>query len=589
MEQLAFQIGDEFLDLLPNTSLELEEENPFLQLSDEILGPYSFPFQVPNTEKNLRLLNYPSVINARKSAGIDNVICWENGVQHSVGTLKLEQIDGNLNDQLSGTTSLYYLTGSASFYQQISGKKLYDVDFGGIRSFAQPSTSTASGWWKHVDDCMRGTIDNFDYAFYPVKNPGITGNNPSVNVGIMNRVQINAGVPRISPLNTNGDVHNGIYPFPYLIYVIRRIFEYAGYSVEGDWLNDPDAKRMTMLTLRDIPFGVKMTTLFSLRLLSTVSFDLRDYMPDIEIGAFLIAIKNRLGLYYDFDPKRKSCVIRYLKDTVAGEPEDISSICVAAYNNKIDTKGKVYKMVNQFDSGDSLAVSSVLTGLEFLATYLNLPPFAPSAINENKVVLVLRENAYYICSEDPDSPGTFQWVKYMDNIYDYDPGNSTDQVESAATTTVQEVVEENGLKAIMPSINQSGTWYFFNDTDPSFGIRLLFYHGLQPDYNGQLYPYASNHPVNCAGEYIGNYALSYTFKNSETGEEIGLYDKFWKAFLERLRQSETITIEARYPFSKKSQVKFGSPKVIRYTKFFVKKKNSVIPYNGVLKLELIRV
>lgn len=588
MEQLAFQIGNEFLDLLPGTSLELEEENPFLQLGEELLGPYSFPFDVPNTDKNLRLLKYASAIATTKVSSIENVICWENGVQHSLGTLRIEQVNGNINDQLSGTTSLYYLTGSASFWQSIEKKKLAEVDFGGVRTFLQPNTDNTSGWWLHIDQAMRGSIDTHDYAFYPVLNPGIRNFGDTFTPLYMNRVQVYSGVIRITPTGESSNIMNPIYPFPYLIYVIKRIFAYAGWKLEGDWLNDPDAKKMTLLTLKDIPWGLKLGP-FSLRLFPEVSFDMAHYMPDTEIGNFLIQIKNRLGLYYDFNSRTKVCTIRYITDTVAGDVEDISSICTAAYNNKMDAKGKSYKMVNSFDSGDSIPAPSILGELTFLGEFPNLPPFAPSAANENKVVLVLNLNAYFICQEIEGSPGTFEWAKYMDNIYDYDPGNTTDEINTAATTTAMEVVDTGQIRGLIPSIKQAGSYYYYNDLEPSWGIRLLFFHGMQDDYDGQEYPYASNHPVNCTGEVIGNYALSFKFKNPVTMAEIGLYDKFWKPFLDRLKQAETITVSVRYPFSQKAQVKFGSPKIINHTKFFVKKKSSVVPYDGVLKLELIKV
>lgn len=588
MEQLAFQIGTEFLDLLPGTQLELEEENPFLQLGEQLLGPYSYPFDVPNTDKNLRLLKFAAILAAEKPASIEDVILWENGIQHSIGSIRIEQINGDINDQLTGTTSLYFLTGSASFWQSIEGKKLGEVDFGGVRTYAQPSTDITSGFWKMVDDAMQGTIDDFDYAFYPVKNAGLKLADGSFSLEYMNRVGVYSGVTRIATTSITTNLQNALYPFPYLIYVMKQVFAATGWKLEGDWLSDPDARKITMLNLKDITWGIKFS-IFSLQILPTVSFDLKEYMPDTDVGNFLIQIKNRLGLYYDFNSRTKVCTIRYLKDTIAGEVEDISSICTAPYVNKIDTGGKSYKLVNTFDSGDSLPAPSILGGLEYLGAYLNLPPFAPSIVNVNKVVLVLSQNAYFICRESETTPGTYIWTKYMDNIYDYDPGGTTEEVNTSATTTVMEVVNAGGINGLMPAINQQGSIYHYNDLEPSWGIRLLFFHGMQPDYAGQTYPYASNHPINSQGTVIGNYALSFKFEEPTTHAQIGLYDLFWKAFLDRLKQSETITIDVRYPFSQKAQVKFGSPKVINHTKFFVKKKNSVLPYNGVLKLELIKV
>src|SRR5690606_1458711 len=109
----------------------------FLQFAaEEVIGNYSFPFQVQNTPKNVRLLQYAGIINkVINNPGID-ANCYANGLQHSVGKVKIEKPSHNLNRMQAGTTSAYYLIGASSFHQEVKDKKLRDINVGGNRTFA---------------------------------------------------------------------------------------------------------------------------------------------------------------------------------------------------------------------------------------------------------------------------------------------------------------------------------------------------------------------------------------------------------------------------------------------------------------------
>src|SRR6476620_6193526 len=101
MGRIGIQIDGEYLDLLPNTVLELEEENPFLQLEESVIGQYSLPFSVPCSETNMRLLGYPNTLQIRKSATGIAAILFVDGVQHSRGTIKREISNSNIEHALS--------------------------------------------------------------------------------------------------------------------------------------------------------------------------------------------------------------------------------------------------------------------------------------------------------------------------------------------------------------------------------------------------------------------------------------------------------------------------------------------------------
>src|SRR5690348_5176953 len=111
---LGLEINGEFLDLDPDTTLELEQENPFLQFGDDVLGEYSFPFEVRSTEKNLRLLNYAGFLQKRiDNTGVD-AKAYDGTIQHSIGKIKIEKPSVNVNHNHDGKMSCYYLPGSSN-------------------------------------------------------------------------------------------------------------------------------------------------------------------------------------------------------------------------------------------------------------------------------------------------------------------------------------------------------------------------------------------------------------------------------------------------------------------------------------------
>jgi hypothetical protein len=116
---LGIKINGEWLDIAPDTLMEIEHENPFLQFGEEIVGQFSLPFEVDASPKNLRLLNYSGLIQRRiDNTGIPAEI-YDNGLQVAVGKIKIEKPTHNLNRVADGKISCYFLTGTSSFYQDI--------------------------------------------------------------------------------------------------------------------------------------------------------------------------------------------------------------------------------------------------------------------------------------------------------------------------------------------------------------------------------------------------------------------------------------------------------------------------------------
>ncbi|MEO0626206.1 MAG: hypothetical protein AAFY91_04400 [Bacteroidota bacterium] len=89
----------------------------------------------------------------------------------------------------------------------------------------------------------------------------------------------------------------------------------------------------------------------------------------------------------------------------------------------------------------------------------------------------------------------------------------------------------------LPVTSQVGTVPPLNlENDP--GFRLLFWRGLQPDTEGNPYPYASHSRVNALGEQVGNYSLDWNGPG-------GLFETWWAEYILLLQHGRTLTIEMR--------------------------------------------
>jgi hypothetical protein len=75
MKQLYINVAGKPVELNPGTVMELEEENPFLQLNDQLKGDYSLPIEVPLTDANKPIFNHLQLLAAPgKIATVENVV-----------------------------------------------------------------------------------------------------------------------------------------------------------------------------------------------------------------------------------------------------------------------------------------------------------------------------------------------------------------------------------------------------------------------------------------------------------------------------------------------------------------------------------
>jgi hypothetical protein len=590
---IGIKINLEFLDLPPGAVLEEVEENLFLQFTDQLKGPYTLPLDVDATPKNLRLLQYAGLIQKRINGLAIDAELYDNTLQRNIGKIKIEKPTHNINRVSDGKISIYLLTGASSFYQDIKDKKLRDVAVGGDRSFAWDNVDPdGAGFWGHITDVLNAPDpgygpSGFDYAFYPVKNMGWPGFDYDIN--IMNCVEYSGGRCLFIEYFEQGGSKdlNRIVPFPYLKYILEKIAAHVGWTIAGDILDDVDFKKITLINFQAIDFAFIKRLGAGLQAIiqrDPVVFNLRDHLPDVTIAEFLIAIKNRMGLWYDFDKTNKVIRIKKLTAVVNTATKDFTKYANPVIPKTVNQEDKIYALRNQFNpdlSGGAPALDKVAL-LGSLDELTDLP--AAGELYYGKVYYITAENNYYIAENADD--GTWSWVLYAYNIYDYQPAGANEEITTAATTVGNEPYD--AYMDFVPRIDLQGNWFGRTDTDAQWGIILCFYHGLKNNKAGDPYPFGSSGIYDSAFNQVAEWALTFECKKAD-GSDVGLYELSWKPILGLLRSSEELEVTLNLPLHEYLNLNFGDRIVIAGVKMWVKQRKSKLPYDNSLVVQAVRI
>lgn len=241
----------EYLDLPQDVKLSLTFDNPWFNYS----GSYSLPVTLPNTAKNLRLLKYPNRLDQINFQTERFSVIVEYGVKRDEGTLNIlsyTQTEGieititllssSLKDRLGnktlaevfGDTVLYTGGGSTPEAKVLNLIDTICSDNPYQRLFRH-SESNICAWFPVL--LKDGKVLNCPY---PSTSQSVKSYSDVVNYGYS--VEVIAPyteVERITHTDADGDsieYPKGFFfsPFLKVWFVLKRIVEYAGFSLSDD-------------------------------------------------------------------------------------------------------------------------------------------------------------------------------------------------------------------------------------------------------------------------------------------------------------------------------------------------------------------
>lgn len=460
--------GDtEYLDVAPDTSIEIHLENPLLGDADRLSpGSFSIPFALPGgnaSPKNAARLNNPDVIAALEAYQVQQATLLVNDVPYKAGTLRAKSSAGSnrietnfffglnaisekfktarLRDVLSELIvidsadrlkEIYvkYIPGSGDRTITVNGKSYTASSWATIASAinADAEESIDTGQWvAYATSVTSGTtpsghaqpfikiklvrvttvlsapfftdatdpllpltvtvadddLDDFIFdswdldayydAFDTFLNGYLTGSYPTdklrfptlFNANLHGEVLktseginlVNAGgLLRNVPGNKLGE--NSIQPFLRLAWVLDKIADYFGFTLEGDFYTSIGERLLDNSVTLDQPEVYLYNNKF---IWWRRSFNLNELVPDITVVDFLKAICGRYnaGIYYN---EVTGKVRMQLREPIAKsyDYESIDALSSPIQGNE-DLRTTGYTVRIAAEESDALSVTESIT------------------------------------------------------------------------------------------------------------------------------------------------------------------------------------------------------------------------------------
>lgn len=276
LTNLDFRLGDpgESLDLSEDTEVQVEINSPLFE-TDQLPGTLIYPFTVPATPKNRRLLAFAGYLAATQVPNRRFVcqlyllgVLWRRGLlsvvkrsadgfelsfQTDVGDVSIQLTDRQLIDLPLPTVPLVMPSGSVPSYP--------------ARLYALPTVVNS--------------------LFYPEKD--------AVTLGYKGLVNPYAG---------SYDTTQPIVAMPYLRVVVEQVCALIGYELAGSFFNDLEVQRLVLYSNQAVD-------------VASGTVDLSQHLPDQSLPDFLVAFRGLFCLSTVFDSVRRQFLVDSLRDVLA--------------------------------------------------------------------------------------------------------------------------------------------------------------------------------------------------------------------------------------------------------------------------------
>lgn len=510
---LRIYIDYQEIDLLPNTSIQLELNNPLFDAENDIIkGSFSMPFTIPLTARNRIVFSFPDVIDNVQNLLRDFPCFIESDGETIQGVLKLRNIDGKkINVNLT--------VGISAIGKSLQERKIYSFDFGGLRVMGTSNEEL-------VDHMNLKSMypDDSEYIFAPIKNPVVTGESDWDDH--FKEYIINDFVNSSFVLRPGGSIERprGVCPFPKLRYVLLQIMQELGIQVEESFfdaemsrlflISNAGLERIIVYAVEDQPTRYDTTYAFQFRI--------GDLLPDLTVIELLRKLALTFGLAIQVTLNNK-LILGKLNDIIASDDYiDVSHLTSSVPNIEI-TEKELYNFIYKLDGDDSEPGEKIkdfadLIFMPDVATYVQLISLPDAKHNHLRYVKEIKQ--YYVFLVEF---GNIAWKFYCDDYGPIRNGEGTDITQGIAPVIVQRT-PFNGEGLLLPTLKLKRYLPDFGLIYRSPELRLLFYRGLQSYQTvNKLYPLLTDEIYNTKGEIVGNYSL-------RLGGEHGTYENFLKSW-----------------------------------------------------------
>ena len=585
-----------WLDLPAGTAMEWEK---FSSLFDEELSTSEFtlPFEVSWTDNNRRLLGFAERIeNFSKPVNYFRCDIWNKGLlQYANAKLSLLEksgrfsyTSGSFNASISGVKGLL---GSV-----LKGKNLKDLSLGGCICFDEPSRVFAQ-------QQMEGMFPQYWYVkFVPVAFENFFDTNRSdydneflakdtVNNLIVNGSTWLFGRPdSLSPGTEalEGDeeyIHYRTIPFFSLKYVFRKLFEENGFTVKGDFIDDPNFDELAIFN----NYAVEKYTIDYLDINREIFPS--NHMPDMEQAEFLQAILSWLKLKIDSTGVNEITLTYKYKSITQRKTADITEFVTGSFKSTLPgtENNDGYKIAYTWDSNDQFINDRIkdLKDLTFAATVQLKSELTALSIGRplttDDYAFVQSENMFYRCA-DATNPLALKWDAYSENldVYTKDGGERSVEIPLSTLCQYAEFNTSSGLweKRNYLGCRQQGSYINNrgNQVTAPFALRV-FYAGIKP-MNGTELPVSYNY-----NRYSNN--TKFTPYSLALNGDDGIVQQFHKTFEDLNQNKEVVEIELLHTPQLDMLMEKNNTLIIKGIHFLVYKTEPRIPEDMTMKAFLV--
>lgn len=356
----AYQLGED-------AKLEVERTNPFFN----DYGETTSPLDIPASDYNRMILNYPDTFGLREKMVATNV-----SIEDGEYFAQCRQII--LSAQHKGNISSSFYINDGSFYSKIQNVKLKDI----FKGEMIPGCTTVDECIAFCQSLVGGKNENYD--IFPVLLTDDSGRDIEHNYKILNWGGA-IGVPRTASywrykegggyeyvtahemysfvLNVNSprfwgewewteyvneipiSLTKGYYISPFIRanYLLKRIFKYFGYDLKENFFT------------KTAPFNKMVVLNNVIDVLVNGHIRVEDLLPDVSVLDFLSVFRKKFLCEFVADEGTHTADVIFLKDAIDSKPvadltRQVTEEPTLSYKAASDYKRVVLRSKYQADS-----------------------------------------------------------------------------------------------------------------------------------------------------------------------------------------------------------------------------------------------
>jgi len=319
-----------------------------------------------------------------------------------------------------------------------------------------------------------------------------------------------------------------LVPQVFFTWFLQKLGELMGYQVSGSILTNYSLKRLVVFNLQSLD-KLAPGTKFPFNIWSdTITF--AKHLPPITAQEALNAMRNAMGIIFDFNVFTKQLVIRLRSEVMANTTKRDWTDRVGKVYEKEGQDPVYYQLVSELDGGDELAKDTD-------PTFDSYPPKATVAASANKYTQISTKlSTISVATENAQIPLSYEVVNGLLTV-------------TAFTT---QVVRKPGR------VKQAGVSPLYDQDKNTYAFRLAFFDETTRQLENQR-----DTPFIPADQ---RYSMAWGGNN-------GLYNKFWKDYLSFVSNAYEVKFEVVMSLQEIAQFNFFERVHILGLDYFVKQIN----------------